>query len=100
MFEQISIDDIIEKQKAIGGIIVDLRSKQEYERGHIVGANNMPFEQIDAFHLEWNKDRPILLYCKYGTRSIRMAKILYDQGYHVINTVGGYEQYTGKIERK
>lgn len=100
MFEQISINDILYVAKEKRGIIIDLRSEDEYEKGHIKGAINVPMEEIQEKGFPFSKKRTFLLYCEYGTRSMRVARLLYEQGYHVINTVGGMYQYTGDLYRK
>lgn len=93
MFQQISINEAIDVAKKIHGIIIDLRSKSDYEIAHLQGAISIPFEEMDEKAFFYYKDKPIILYCEYGTRSMRMSWFLEQKGYHVINTIGGYHQY-------
>ena len=55
-------------------MLVDVREKNEYARGHIPGAFNEPLSSIDRTTL--SKDRPLFLYCLRGSRSKKAAGIL------------------------
>ena len=54
-------------------IIVDVRTKEEYEASHLKNAINIPYDEIDET-VELDKNKTILVYCKSGNRS----KIAYD----------------------
>lgn len=99
MFEQISINDIIFTAKEKRAVLIDLRSKEEYEAGHIQGAISVPMEEIEENGFPFSAERTFILYCDHGTRSMRASKMLYDQGYHIINTIGGIYQYSGPLYR-
>lgn len=99
MFEQISINDVLRFTKEMKGILIDLRSKEEYCQGHIKGAISLPFEQIEQDGLPYGTNQTIVLYCEYGIRSMRMSKKLFEEGYLVVNTIGGLNQYSGQLER-
>jgi len=65
-------------------IIIDVRSPQEFEIGHLKGAVNVPLDQIqqklDAIEgLE--KSSEILVYCRSGARSAVACSILAQQGF-------------------
>lgn len=59
-------------------IILDVRTKEEYNQGHIPGAKLVPVQvlprQLDE--LDKYKDKPILVYCASGGRSPRAVDIL------------------------
>lgn len=69
--------------------IVDVRTKQEFDEGHVVGAINIPFDQIDE-RVSLNKNNTILVYCKSGRRSAVAYDTLKNLGYEVIN-LGAFE---------
>jgi len=52
-------------------IILDVRTKEEYDRGHIPGAKLVPVEVIPTklAQLDEYKDKPVLVYCESGARS-------------------------------
>lgn len=68
-------------------IILDVRTKNEYNSGHVVGAINIPHDQIKDDELD--KSKLIFVYCKSGTRSQLAYEILTNLGYRVHN-LGSY----------
>lgn len=80
-------------------IIIDVRSKQEYETGHIPSAIHINHTEIRKVVCKrWpNKLTPIKLYCASGIRASKALKILKKQGYvHVIN-LGGLKDAEKKL---
>lgn len=63
-------------------IIVDVRTKEEYETSHVVGAINIPYDEIDE-DVNLDKDKNIFVYCKSGTRSKIAFNELSELGYTV-----------------
>ena len=49
-------------------VIVDVRTKEEYELGHIEKAINIPYDELDE-NVDLDKERIIFVYCKSGNRS-------------------------------
>ena len=39
--------------------LLDVREQKEYEAGHLLGAVNLPYEQLDEVEAEITKDRPV-----------------------------------------
>lgn len=76
-------------------IIIDVRSKREYKEFHLDNAINIPLLEIKS-KIELyvrQKDKKILIYCEYGGRSAKAAKILNDIGYiNIFNLRGGLEK--------
>jgi rhodanese-related sulfurtransferase len=72
-------------------VIVDVRTKEEYATGYIVGAINLCVECDLRLLLDnLNPNDEILLYCKTGRRSANALRILKDNGFEKIsNMVGG-----------
>ena len=64
-------------------LLVDLRSKADFDKGHILGAENIPAamlnEQIDKLRNRAG-DRPVVLYCGSGMESQRSARKLQQAG--------------------
>ena len=65
-------------------IIVDVRTKEEYDSGHIEGALNIPYDTIDK-DVELDKEKIVLVYCKSGARSTKAYNTLKSLGYNTIN---------------
>lgn len=76
-------------------LLIDLRDREEYERGHIRNAVNMPYDDLLG-HVCLPKNRLLVLYCDRGSLSMAQGKILAAHGYHVVSVVGGMHAYRGK----
>ena len=96
----IDVYDIDEKDMnrilSEGAILVDVRSPQEYEEGHMEGAILLPEYDIKkkASMLLPNKNMNIIVYCSSGTRSKKAQEELNNMGYtKVYNLYNGYQNY-------
>lgn len=63
-------------------IILDVRTKEEYQEGHLKNAINIPYDEIDE-DTKLDKNKSILVYCKSGNRSGIAKGVLLDLGYKV-----------------
>jgi phage shock protein E len=90
-------------------LILDVRTPQEYESGHLKGAVNIPIqdpslkEKLESY----DKGRPVLVYCKAGIRSRQVINYMESIGYQQIHhmtlgindwNIAGYELITGGEE--
>lgn len=82
-----------------GGLLVDVRSKEEFDGGHIEGAIHIPHtevkERLEEFPKE--KTKPIVVYCRSGRRSGLAKGILEETGYTQVINGGGYEDLKSKL---
>jgi NADPH-dependent 2,4-dienoyl-CoA reductase/sulfur reductase-like enzyme/peroxiredoxin family protein/rhodanese-related sulfurtransferase/TusA-related sulfurtransferase len=86
-------DEIAEQDKS--QIIIDARTKGEYDFGHIEGAVNIPVDEIRNRLQEVPKDKKIVVYCAVGLRGYLASRILLQKGYtDVYNLSGGYKIYS------
>ncbi|AQP53185.1 sulfurtransferase [Vagococcus penaei] len=86
------------------GQLIDVREKEEFNRGHILGARSVPYT-IARAHKEYltaiRKDSPVYLYDNKKVFSINMASLLKKEGYTDIYVLkGGYSNWTGKTKKK
>ena len=83
-----------------GYIILDVRTQEEYDEGHIPGAILIPDTQIEArAETELTeKDQLILVYCRSGRRSKLAAEILVELGYTNIREFGGIIDWPYEVE--
>ena len=98
LFRQLDTYDIdietLFRMKARGSKIVDVRSKREYEEGHISGSINIPDYEINREFEKFFKDynQTIILYCSSGARSKKACKKLLKKGYtNIFNLYGGID---------
>ncbi|WP_027963420.1 rhodanese-like domain-containing protein [Halalkalibacillus halophilus] len=81
--------------------LIDVREPKEYDRGHILGARNIPMSQMKQRNAEIRKDKPVYLYCQRGSRSLRAANFLRKKGYKELYQLkGGFSKWNGKIKVK
>lgn len=76
-------------------IILDVRTKEEYEISHIKNAINIPLDKIDDTVIEQLKDKKqtILVYCQSGNRSKQASQKLVDLGYTKVYNFGGINNW-------
>jgi len=78
--------ELIKEAIADGGIIVDVRTPQEYNDGHVTGSLNIPVNQIEArVSMLKKKEKTIILCCKSGGRAGQAKSILERNGIKCIN---------------
>ena len=91
-YERISQDEAKKiMDSETGYIILDVRTKQEYDSGHIPNAICIPNETIDSRVENTLKDKEqlILVYCRSGNRSRQASDKLSKLGYTNIKEFGG-----------
>ncbi|MBO7163630.1 MAG: rhodanese-like domain-containing protein [Spirochaetaceae bacterium] len=81
-------------------ILLDVRTHEEFEEGHIPGAICIPNEMIagEAATKLPNKDQLIFVYCHSGMRSMMSANFLANQGYTNVVECGGIVDWKGRLE--
>ena len=82
-------------------IILDVRTIEEYDEGHIPNAICIPNETIDEDVINKlpSKDQLILIYCRSGNRSKQAANKLKKLGYTNLIEFGGIIDWKGEIEK-
>ena len=84
----------VEKLPRDGSVVLlDARTKAEYDRGHIEGALHIPVDELRERMEELPKDKPIYVYCHSGLRSYIACRMLTGSGRECYNLSGGYSFY-------
>jgi rhodanese-related sulfurtransferase len=80
-------------------IILDCRTKEEFDSGHIEGSINIPLSMITKSELDRHnigRDAKIYIICRSGARSLVAAQIIERMGYtEVYNVSGGLLAWDG-----
>jgi rhodanese-related sulfurtransferase len=77
-----------------GMMLVDVRTEEEYKKGHIPGAVHVPLAEVGDRIKKIKKDKELVLYCQSGNRSIWAIKRLMGMGYkNLANLKGGYSAW-------
>ena len=73
--------------------LVDDRTPQECDSGHIPGAVNIPVDDLRSRLAELPRDRKIAVYCQVGQRGYLATRFLLQKGISAMNVGGGYKTY-------
>ena len=74
------------------GVVVDIRAKAEFDKGHIAGAEHLTLEKIqknDLSSLEKRKSKPIIVVCNAGLSASGAANILLKNGFAEVSILQG-----------
>ena len=80
-------------------VLLDVRTEEEYQAGHIQGAQWFPRGKLEYYIQERVKDpgSKIVLYCRTGGRSALATLTLKDMGYtHVVDLDGGFKEWVAE----
>ena len=81
-----------------GAIILDVRTKNEYDGGHIKSSVNIPVDQLQKNLSKLkDKNKPIITCCASGMRSASAKSILQNNGYKNVHNGGGWSSLNNKI---
>lgn len=80
-----------------GAIILDVRSKGEYQGGHIKGSINISVDTLSNNLSKLKKDKPIITCCASGMRSASAKSILKSNGFTEVHNGGGWSSLQNKI---
>ena len=69
--------------------VVDLRNSEDFAKGSLPHARNVPVDKLTARLNELKKDKPVLLVCANGTTAGRTASLLRSQGFGDVYVLAG-----------
>lgn len=102
MFKRVDMKEAKEIISSNKYLLIDVREKSEYDEQHIKGAINIPLSVIDKEFVEktfTNKAEGLLIYCRSGVRSNRVAIFLENLGYINVVDMGGILDWDGETEK-
>ncbi|VBB05394.1 Hypothetical protein LUCI_0603 [Lucifera butyrica] len=89
--------DLWQQQSAV---ILDVRTKEEYNQGHIPGVLWIPLAQIPERTKEIPRQGNVLVICRSGNRSGQAVRFLRQQGFdNIRNIAGGMLNWRGPVEK-
>jgi rhodanese-related sulfurtransferase len=102
----ITQDELLHRIQANkAGLILDVRTAEEYAEGHIPGSVNIPYDHLNLRKAEIaaHKDKEIVLYCRSGSRVKIAANTLDKMGFkkllHLAGDMGGWARGNLPIKR-
>ncbi len=88
----ITIEELEQLQEA-SGTVVDIRPRDQFDRGTFPGAVNIPMEEFHDRKRELDLTKPVYLLCHTGERSQEYVLELEDDGARAFNVEGGYRSW-------
>lgn len=80
-------------------LLIDVREEWERQIAAIPGSRHIPMMELPARLDEVERDRPLILYCHHGTRSLQAARWLERQGYdRLANLDGGIDEWSQQVD--
>jgi phage shock protein E len=83
---KINLDEVFEQ----GALIIDVRTKGEFENGHIIGSVNIPLNVLSSQISKLKKEVPIVTCCASGMRSASAKSILKSNGFNQVYNGGSW----------
>jgi len=71
-------------------ILLDVRSKREFDRGHVPGARHLPFWRAGAARIDAAPDEAITVYCGHGPRAWIARALLRSRGFRDVRLLAGH----------
>lgn len=81
-----------------GAVIVDVRTRAEYQQGHIKGSVNIPLNNLSAEVKKLKTGNPVITCCASGMRSAQARGILKSMGITEVYNGGGWLSLQSKIK--
>ena len=80
-------------------IVIDVRTSEEFNAGHIEESSNVEWQIISSIIDEVKKDQKIYLYCRSGRRSQNATNTLIDLGFEDVINLGGIKDAAIFLDR-
>lgn len=90
-FREIKPADLVRMMYSENPLLLDVRTDDEFNAGHLADALHIPLEQLSdsGNELEQYRGRPVVVYCRTGQRSARAGAILKRQGFAQLYKLSG-----------
>jgi rhodanese-related sulfurtransferase len=72
-----------------GAQLVDVRTTEEFDAGHVPGARHLPLEQVQGRAGDLDRDKPVVFYCRSGDRSALAVDAFRASGWDAYAMAGG-----------
>ena len=76
--------------------LVDVREPYEHDAGRIAGSLHIELQQLTEQASEIDRERPVIFYCRVGSRSLMAAQAFRRAGYDAYSMAGGVSQWAGE----
>ena len=90
-------EDITEKLKE-GAFLVDVRSPQEFDGGHVKGSINIPLDRVANSLEKFKNKKNIIVFCRSGNRSSQAKSILEKNGFTNVTNGGTWQSVNQQLK--
>lgn len=73
--------------------VIDVREPYEREAGHIAGTRHVQLGELSAAAASVDRERPVVFYCRVGSRSLMAAQAFRASGYEAYSMRGGLARW-------
>ena len=80
-----------------GAVIVDVRTRGEFNGGHVRGSINIPLNELPQSFSRLNPSKPIITCCASGMRSSTAKSLLKSNGFPEVHNGGGWQSLDRKL---
>lgn len=88
--------ELMDKLPSTGHQLLDVRQPKEYEAGHLANAVLIPLRELPDRLTELDRQKPTIVYCAVGGRSMAASQLLAGQGFdEIYNLSGGIKAWEG-----
>ena len=85
--EKVNLQEVISN----GATILDVRTKGEYQSGHLKNSINIPIDNLQQKIVKLNKNKPIITCCASGARSASAKRMLNANGFEQVYNGGSWQ---------
>jgi len=85
--EKVNLQEVISS----GAVILDVRTKEEFQSGHLGNSINIPVGSLQQNLKKLSKDRPIITCCASGARSASAKRLLKSNGFEQVFNGGSWQ---------
>lgn len=93
-FEAINVEQAYTRWRNGSAALVDIRDPQSFDAGHALSAFHLTNTSLQAFMLQHDIARPVMVMCYHGNSSRSVAQYLLHQGFDTVYSIdGGFESW-------
>ncbi|MEE1242948.1 rhodanese-like domain-containing protein [Frisingicoccus sp.] len=93
----ISPKEVLEYIRRGNAVVIDIRSREAFLKGHIPGAVSMPYDTFDEEARILGEYEVLILCCERGSASLFLGRKLSRKGFHVLSIGGGMDAWRGPM---
>jgi rhodanese-related sulfurtransferase len=90
---EVSTEDTAKALADDAAQVIDVREDDERDAGHVAGSRHIALGQVAAEAESIDRERPVIFYCRVGSRSLMAARAFRRAGFDAYSMAGGLDQW-------